>query len=698
MQKFAIKNIDCANCAAKIENNLSKLKEVKYVSINFTDSTMFIDTDNMSKVRKVVEQTEPGVELVDISPEIKKPELHISDKKENRRKIFFITLIAVIYTAGLIFRRQLAGTPYSIAEYAVFLTAYLLAGWDVLYSAGRKIIRGNLFDEHFLMSIATIGAIIIGELPEAVGVMIFYQVGEFMQQLSVKRSRSSIKSLLEIKPAFANIIEGENVRKTEPESVTPGQFVLIKPGEKVPLDGRIIEGSSQVDTSPLTGEPVPKFYNKGDYIPAGVINKSGSLTVKVTKRFEDSSIARMMDLVENAGTKKAETEKFITTFSRYYTPVVVAIAAVIAFVPPLVFGQNLSEWIYRALVILVISCPCALVISIPLGFFGGIGGASRKGILVKGSNFLDVLTRVKTVVFDKTGTLTQGVFRVNDIVPSNGYSKEEVLKFAATAEARSNHPIAWSITEAYKNGSAAHKIENYQEIPGSGIKVRIDDKDVIAGNDRLLHMEHIDHKICDLNESIVHVAVDKKYAGYIIISDELKEDARHTIKYLKNSGIKNIHLFTGDNSAVAKNIAEKLDIDHYYAELLPEQKVEKLEELIRNSQKGEKVAFIGDGINDAAVIARADVGIAMGALGSDAAIESADIVIMTDAPSKVGTAIAIARRTHKIVWQNIFFALGVKAFFILLGAFGFATMWEAVFADMGVALIAILNASRLLKQ
>jgi len=698
MQKFAIKNIDCANCAAKIEHNLARMKEVKYVSINFPDATMFIDTDNISKVRKVVEQTEPGVELVDISPEIKRADLLSSDKKANRRKILYILLISAIYISGIIFREALGSTPNRIAEYIVFLTAYLLAGWDVLYNAARKILRGSLFDEHFLMSIATIGAIIIGELPEAVGVMIFYQVGEFMQQLSVKRSRSAIKALLEIKPLYANLLMDGTASKVAPESVQPGELVLVKPGEKVPLDGRVIEGSSQVDTSPITGEPLPRFYKKDDEIPAGVINRSASLTIKVLRSFQNSSIAKMMDLVENAASKKAETEKFITTFSRYYTPAVVAVAAMIALVPPLLFGQNFSDWIYRALVILVISCPCALVISIPLGYFGGIGGASRKGILIKGSNFLDTLTKVKTVIFDKTGTLTQGSFKVNDIVPSNGFSKNEVLYYAALAEEHSNHPIAFSIKQAYGEELNDIKIESFNEMPGYGVNVKLDSKIILAGNDRLLHQENIAHKICDLNESIVHVAIDKKYAGYIIISDQLKDDARHSIKYLRSTGIQNIFLFTGDNDTVAKDIADKLDIDGFYADLLPEQKVQKLEEIISKSPPYDKVAFIGDGINDAAVISRADVGIAMGAYGSDAAIESADIVIMTDTPSKVGTAIEIAKKTRKIVWQNIFFALGVKAFFIILGAAGAASMWEAVFADMGVALLAIANAARLMRR
>ncbi|MGE5399466.1 MAG: heavy metal translocating P-type ATPase [Ignavibacteriales bacterium] len=696
MQKFILKNIDCANCAAKIENNLSKLKDVRYVSLNFAESVMFIDTDNIEKVRKVIKQTEPEVEIIDSSVKIKNPKIEEDERKQLKKRLAFILSVALLYFLGLLLRNIVPSIFQAGELYILMIAVYLLAGWDVLFSAGRKLLKGKLLDEHFLMSLATLGAVAINQLPEAAGVMIFYQIGEFLQQLSVKRSRNSIKSLLGIKPNFANLKTNGEIRKVAPEEVGINDVIVVKPGEKVPLDGCVTEGNSQVDTSPLTGEPVPRVMTPGKQVLAGMINKTGLLTIKVTKLFENSSVARIMELVENAGSQKAETEKFISRFSRYYTPVVVLIALLIAFVPPLLWAESLSAWIYRALVILVISCPCALVISIPLGYFGGIGGASKKGILVKGSNFLDALAEVKTVIFDKTGTLTKGVFRVTEIVPKNGYSKEDLLRLAAEAEQQSNHPVAQSIREAYGK-EINNSIEDYQEIAGHGIKARVEGKELVAGNDRLLHKENILHEDCNLNRSVVHIAIDHRYAGYIIISDELKDDARDAIQYLRNEGVENILMFTGDNSKVAEAISEELKLDSFYSELLPEEKVAALEKEIGRLSLSGKIAFIGDGINDAPVIARSDVGIAMGALGSDVAIETADVVIMTDTPSKIGTAIHLAKRTRKIVWQNIIFALTVKAFFIALGAFGIATMWEAVFGDMGVALIAILNSTRVLK-
>jgi Cd2+/Zn2+-exporting ATPase len=511
----------------------------------------------------------------------------------------------------------------------------------------------------------------------------------------LKKSRRSIKALMEIKANYANLkIDGE-IRKVAPEDVSVNQIIIIKPGEKIPLDGEVIEGTSQIDTSPLTGEPVPITINQGDAVLSGMINKSNLLTMKVTKLFKDSSIKKVMDLIENAAGKKAETEKFITKFSRYYTPFVVSMAILIAFVPPLFFSLNLDSWVYRALVLLVISCPCALVISIPLGYFGGIGASSRNGILIKGSNFLDVLTEIKTVVFDKTGTLTKGIFKVTEIVPEKGITREELLKLAAEVESLSNHPLAQSIREAYNKDVSNLKLENYREIPGLGIKANVEDKSLIAGNDQLLHREEIDHPICNLNKSVVHFAINKKYAGYIIISDELKSDAHQSINKIRQAGVEKIFMFTGDNHNIAESISSELKLDGFFAELLPEEKVASLELLVKETTN--KIAFAGDGINDAPVIARADVGIAMGALGSDLAIETADVVLMTDKLSKISTAINIAKKTRKIVWQNIVFALGVKGFFIIIGSLGFATMWEAVFADMGVALIAILNSLRVLK-
>ncbi|MEH2200847.1 heavy metal translocating P-type ATPase [Nostoc sp.] len=615
-----------------------------------------------------------------------------------KNEILPLVAILSLYAPGVIFENQLHNTFYSIGEYLLFIPAYLLSGWSVLKTAGRNILKGRVFDETFLMTVATLGAIAIHKLPEAVGVMLFYKIGELFQDIAVSRSRSSIKALLEVRPDYANIqIEGE-LKKVPPETVNIGDIIVVKPGEKIPLDGEIIDGNSQVDTSALTGESVPRSVRLGETVLAGMINKMGVLSIKVTKLFDDSSIAKIVDLVQNAKSKKAETEKFITKFARYYTPIVVFTSLAVAILPPLfISGATSSEWVYRALILLVISCPCGLVISIPLGYFGGVGGAAKRGILVKGSTFLDTLNAVNTVVFDKTGTLTQGVFKVVKIVPQNGYNEPELLQLAAKVESHSNHPIAQSILKAYGGKIDDSEVRDYEEIAGYGIKAKIENRVAIAGSDRLLHRENIAHDNCQLEGTVVHLAVDNIYAGYIVIADELKEDARQAIQALKRMGVERTVMLTGDNQAIASRIAEQLGIDAYEAELLPEAKVNAIEKLLSTAGKHGKVAFVGDGINDAPVIARADVGMAMGGLGSDAAIETADIVIMTDAPSKVAEAIQIARKTRTIVWQNIIFALAIKAVFIGLGIFGIATMWEAVFADVGVALLAIFNATRVMK-
>jgi len=691
MKKYKIKNLSCASCAAKIEDGIAKLEEVNFVSVNFAGSFIRIDTNNLDKVKKKIKEIEAEVEIIDDDQE----EDEEFDVKKELTKIFFIISFLVV---GIIFKDNLHNTPYHWTEYLVFVTIYLLSGWRVLKTAGMNIVKGQVFNEQFLMSVATLGAFAIHEMPEAVAVMVFYNVGEFFQDLAVHRSRRSIKSLLEIRPDHANLLDNDRVKEIAPEEVTVGDKILIKPGEKVPLDGEVIEGNSMLDTSALTGESIPRSVKEGEAVMAGMINKSGTLTVKVTKLFGESSIAKILDLVENATSKKAKTEKFITKFARYYTPAVVFGAILVAVLPPLlVEGQLFSVWIYRALIMLVVSCPCALVISIPLGYFGGIGGASRKGILVKGSNYLDALTVIKTVVFDKTGTLTKGEFKVSEIVPANGYDKAQVLKYAAYAEVNSNHPIAQSILEAYNNNVEQTLVGDVNEIAGHGIEAEIDGKNVIAGNDKLLHKKDIKHDKCNIDGTVVHIAVDAKYAGYIVISDTIKEDAELAIKELKKLGVKKTVMLTGDNSYAAETIAKKLNIDEVYSELLPEDKVNNIEKFISESHKNDKVAFVGDGINDAPVLARADVGIAMGALGSDAAVETADVVLMNDTLSSVPTSIRIAKKTRRIVWQNIIFALSVKLMFIILAAFGIATMWEAVFGDMGVALIAILNATRVLK-
>ncbi len=615
-----------------------------------------------------------------------------------QREGILVASVIALFVLGSVFEKILHDTPYSIGEYLVFIPAYLLSGWTVLTTAGRNILRGQVFDENFLMTIATVGAIAIHKLPEAVGVMLFFKIGELFQESAVSRSRRSISSLLEIRPDTANLKTANGIEVVAPERVKVGNTIVIKPGEKIPLDGKVIDGNSQVDTSALTGESVPRTVNAGETVLAGTINQTGVLTVTVTKLFGESSIAKILDLVENASSKKAQTEKFITKFARQYTPIVVISSLLVTLIPPLVIpGATQIEWVYRALVLLVISCPCGLVISIPLGYFGGIGGAAKRGILVKGSTFLDTLAGVKAIVFDKTGTLTKGVFKVTEIVPHNGFMQADLLRIAAEAEANSNHPIAKSIRIAYDRPIDESNISNYTEIAAHGIQTTIAGKLVLVGNDRLLHRENIAHDTCDVEGTVVHVAVDRIYAGYIIIADEIKEDAVQSIRDLKAAGVERIMMLTGDSQAVAQRITKILGVDSFAAELLPEDKVTEIEKLLSEFHNKGKVAFVGDGINDAPVIARADVGIAMGGLGSDAAIETADVVLMTDAPSKVAEAIQVGKKTHAIVLQNIIFALTIKVIFIGLGLMGLATMWEAVFADVGVALAAIFNATRVMK-
>jgi Zn2+/Cd2+-exporting ATPase len=631
-----------------------------------------------------------------------------------QREGISVGIVIALFVLGSVFEERLHNTPFSIGEYLIFMPAYLLSGWTVLTSAGRNILRIQLFDENFLMTIATIGAIAIHKLPEAVGVMLFFKIGELFQELAVSRSRRSISALLEIRPDRANLKTDNGIQVVAPDRVKVGDTIIIKPGEKVPLDGEVIDGKSQIDTSALTGESVPRSVRVGETVLAGTINQTGALTVIVSKLFGESSISRILDLVENASAKKAETEKFITKFARRYTPIVVISSLLVALIPPLVIpGATHAEWIYRALVLLVISCPCGLVISIPLGYFGGIGGAAKRGILVKGSTFLDTLSGVKAIAFDKTGTLTKGIFKVTEIVPYNGFNQADLLQMAAAVEVNSNHPIAKSIRVAYDSYAVAKgvgvaslaenrsidesSISNYTEIAAHGVRATIEGKVVLAGNDRLMHREHITHATCHVEGTVVHVAIDRIYAGYIIIADEMKEDAVQAIRDLRAAGVERIMMLTGDSQAVAQRIAKTLGVDTFAAELLPEDKVAAIEKLLKEFSKKGKVAFVGDGINDAPVIARADVGIAMGGLGSDAAIETADVVLMTDAPSRVETAIQVGKKTHSIVLQNIIFALSIKAIFIGLGLFGLATMWEAVFADVGVALVAIFNATRILK-
>ncbi len=623
--------------------------------------------------------------------EIKKEKI-FNKKKE----LILISIGSVFFLTGLIFEKKLHAFPFF--EYLIFLTGYLITGYKILLKTGRNLLKGKIFDENSLMSIATIGAIAIHELPEALGVMLFFMIGEFLQELSLNKSRKRIKLLIEMQPSFANLKKEGKIHKVSPKMVKPGNIIVVKPGEKIPLDGKVIKGKSFVDTSPLTGEPIPKSVAKGKEVFAGMINKEGLIEIKVTKPFEKSHISKLLRLIEISEKRKAKTERFITQFAKYYTPAVVFLALGIALFPSLfIKDAKFSEWIYRALVLLVISCPCALVISIPLSYFVSIGTLAKRGILVKSANFIDAIKDVKTFVFDKTGTLTKGTFDVKEVKSYNEFSNEEILELSAYTEYYSNHPIALSIKNRYnryKGNIKTSLIKDYREIAGLGVTAKIKDKEVFTGNDKFLHENGIEHDICRGEGTIVHVVVDRKYAGYILLSDEIKEDAKIGIDELKKCGIR-IAMLTGDSKFFAEIVARKLGLDFYRANLFPHEKVEEIEKIMKYS-KG-KVAFVGDGINDAPCIKRADIGISMGGMGSDIAIENSDIVITTDKPSKTTLLLKIAKKTRKIVWQNIIFVMLIKGVFILLGSLGVATMWEAVFADMGVAIIVLFNAMRIIK-
>ena len=605
-------------------------------------------------------------------------------------------LCRIIIGAAVLATAVLLSLNNEWLQIALFIISYIIVGGDVVKRAVKNIFKGQVFDENFLMSIATIGAFFIGEYPEGVAVMLFYQVGELFQSYAVGKSRKSIASLMDIRPDYANVKKGDELVKVDPDEVQIGDIIVIKAGEKIPLDGKVIEGSSMIDTSALTGESIPREVEVGSDILSGCININGVITAEVTKEFGESTVSKILDLVENASSKKSNSEQFITKFARYYTPVVVIIAVFLAIIPPLVIdGATFSDWIYRALAFLVVSCPCALVISIPLSFFGGIGGASKKGVLVKGSNYLEALAETEIVVFDKTGTLTKGVFNVQEIHPE-GVSKEELLELTAHAESYSNHPISLSLKRAYSKEIDNGRISDVEEISGHGVIATVDGKKVMVGNIKLMKMMDIPYFKGELIGTIVHVAVNNKYIGYIVIADEVKEDSAQAIKELKAANIKQTVMLTGDNKSIGSKVAKELGLDKVYAELLPADKVEKLEELFSQKSKKGKLAFVGDGINDAPVLARADIGIAMGGLGSDAAIEAADVVIMTDEPSKIATTMKISKKTLKIAHQNIVFAIGIKIIVLILSAFGITTMWAAIFADVGVTIIAVLNAFRAL--
>ncbi|WP_312258528.1 heavy metal translocating P-type ATPase [Romboutsia ilealis] len=700
--EIALGGLNCAHCGEEIGNKVSKLDNVIQSNLNFISKKLTFEVAKnvdeklvTEEIIKIINDTEPGLDIkVSFSDTKTKKENKEEVEISNKGDLIKLIIGSIMYIFGIF--QTATGFESKFAN-IVFLMVYLIVGYDVLLKALKNASKGRVFDENFLMSIATVGAVIIGEVPEAVGVMLFYKIGEYLQDIAVGKSRKSITSLMQIRPDSANLKVGSEIKVVSPEEVSIGDIIVVKPGEKIPLDGVVVDGFSMVDTSALTGESVLREIGVGESALSGFINKNALLTIEVTKEFGESTVSKILDLVENASSKKSKTENFISKFAKYYTPFVLISAMVIAFIPPLVVpNAEFLDWFYRGLVFLVVSCPCALVLSIPLSFFSGIGNSSKHGILIKGSNYLEALKNVDTVVFDKTGTLTKGVFKVTKVSPV-GISEKELIEYAAYAEANSNHPIAKSIVNYYKESIDLEKITYFEEIAAHGIKVKYNDLHILAGNDKLMSSENILYFPTDDIGTVVYIAVNGAYRGYIVISDEIKEDSKEAIKNLKLSGVKEVVMLTGDNEKVANKIANELGIDKVYSNLLPNEKVDRLEDIFKEKLPKEKVAFVGDGINDAPVLARADVGIAMGALGSDAAIEAADVVLMTDEPSKIAKAIEISRKTNKIVWQNIVFALGVKAIVLILSAGGVATMWEAIFADVGVALIAVLNAMRVMK-
>ena len=708
---LSIEGLDCPNCAAKVERKINTLEGIKEATVDFLGKKIVVLADEISE-NELVELIQTEVDKIEDGVKVFVPKVQAgesSSEGEDTGKIKKKLLIGgVLFVLGIFVPKTLF-----IPKLVIFLVSYLVIGGDVLLSAFKNILNGQVFDENFLMAIATVGAFAIGEYPEGVAVMLFYQLGELFQGIAVNNSRKSIVSLMDIRPDYANIKVGEGIKKVSPEEIKVGEIIVVKPGEKVPLDGKIVKGASTFDTSALTGESLPREAKAGDDVLSGFINKNGLIEIQVAKVFSESTVSKILYLMENAGSKKSKTENFITKFARYYTPVVVITALIVAIFPPLLIqGATFSDWIYRALIFLVVSCPCALVISIPLGFFGGIGGASRHGILIKGTNYLEVLNNLESVVMDKTGTLTKGIFKVTEVnaesnIKINDFqnnktelTKPLLLKYAAHIEKFSNHPIAQSIVAEYENSVSKvdeNVIKDFEEISGFGIKVNINNHQFLAGNSKLMNLGNITFDKKENLGTAIYLAADGKYIGNILISDEVKEDSARAIKGMKENGVKEIVMLTGDNEAIGKNIAEKLGIDKVFTELLPNEKVEKLEEIYKTKSEKGKVAFVGDGINDAPVLARADLGIAMGGAGSDAAIEAADVVIMNDEPSKIVTAIKIAKKTKEIVWQNITIAFAVKIIVMILGLFGDATMWEAVFADVGVALLAVLNATRVLR-
>ncbi|MBO1101284.1 heavy metal translocating P-type ATPase [Enterococcus hirae] len=685
MKSYRLEGLDCANCAMKIEKRINEINGVKQANVNFAVGKLTIDADQ-EKIGEIETETKKVIKELEPEVEVKEMEEVTSTLNEEKKDLIRIILSAIGLLGLFIW------APAEPIRFIGFLLVYLFIGFDVIKQAALNITRGQLFDENFLMAIATIGAMLIGEYPEAVAVMLFYQVGEYFQGFAVNQSRKSIRALMEIRPEVAHVETEAGLVTTQPEKVMIGEHVFVKPGERVPLDGKVISGQSLVDTSALTGESVPKEVFEGESVLSGFININQPLVVEVEKNYQNSTISKLLELVENASSKKAPAENFITKFARYYTPVVVVLAVLLAILPPLVLpNTGFDEWIYRALTFLVISCPCALVISVPLSFFGGIGGASKIGVLVKGSNYLELLAHTDTMVFDKTGTLTKGDFSVQSIETT--MVEPLFMQYVASVEQYSTHPIAQAILADYEG--ALLSTDQMEEVLGEGIKAVVDGKVVLVGNHKLFTRYNITFPVNQAVGTLVYVAIDQQYVGSIVIADSIKEDAKASLQNLKKLGVKQTVMLTGDAQAIATHIGNELGIDTVYSELLPQDKVAKLEQILTNASQ--KTAFVGDGINDAPVLARADVGIAMGGLGSDAAIEAADVVIMNDEPGKIADAIRLSRKTLKIVKQNIIFAIGIKSVVLILGAFGIATMGDAVFADVGVTVLAVLNAMKCLK-
>ncbi len=696
-KEFIIKGLHCANCAREIEEKIREIFGVSNAHVDFIGKRLILEYTNpfdgeniVKQLISIIDNIEQGAKIIEKQDAGSN---EAEDKVEIRGQAVKLILSLLLFAIAFLFKAS------ELIRLVIFLVAYVLSGGKVVLRAIRNLIKGRVFDENFLMTIATFGAFAIGEYPEAVAVMVFYNMGELFQDLAINRSRKSIKSLMNIRPDYANVIIDNKIQEVPPESINIGDIIIVKAGEKVPLDGIVFKGNTFMDTSALTGESMPKDVKVGDQVLSGFINKSKMISIKVEKEYSESTVAKILDLVENAALKKAPTENFITKFAKIYTPIVVYAALAIALIPSIILGfHTFNQYLYRALVFLVISCPCALVISIPLSFFGGIGGASKRGVLIKGGNFLEALNHIDTVVFDKTGTLTEGVFKVNEIFSYGEFTKAEILELAAIAESYSDHPIANSIKEAYGKDIDLSNVLSHEEIAGHGIKVRTTFGDILAGNSKLMEKENIDYIEPDQIATIVHIAADGKYGGYILISDNLKSDAKKLLDGLNKSGVSKKIMLTGDNKSVALSVSQELALSKVYYELLPQDKVKILEKLKKEKKSKGNIVFLGDGINDAPVLAIADIGIAMGGLGSDAAIEASDIVLMTDEPSKLLEAIKVAKFTRKVVWQNIGFALGVKLLVLIMGVFGLATMWEAVFADVGVALIAVVNAMRIIKK